>query len=76
MRIVKGQNNTLIGTLSREDSRIWAGSQTPDGRDLDEVRDRNRKQMAAAMARRGSEIGMLFASARHGGCTLDVIEVE
>lgn len=66
----------LLGTLSRSDSSVWAGSRTPDGRDLDEVRRRNREAMRYAMQRRGAEQGTIVASARQGGCTLEVLEPE
>ena len=66
----------IVGTLSREDSRVWAGKELPDARDLYEVRGRNRQKLEAAMRRHGSLEGYIYASERHGGCLLDVIGEE
>jgi len=77
MRVIAGHTKgLLIGTLSREDSAVWAGPKTPDGRDLDEVRKRNRQEMRRKLRARSCAEGHIMASERHGGCMLDIIEID
>ena len=75
MRITHNKkSNSLTCTLSREDSAVWAGSKTLDGRDLDNVRRRNRNAVKDAMDRTGAVFAEVYASKRHGGCGVDVID--
>ena len=76
MRITRNTTGNLVGILSREDSRVWAGRATPDGRVLHEVRARNRDAMGLALLRRKAAIGQIFASTRQGGALLDEVFLD
>lgn len=62
-------------TLSLADSIVWAGRETPDGRDLDEVRTRVRREVQAIADSIGQSIEV-YSCKRHGACKLDVIEAN
>ena len=62
-------------TLTLAESVIWAGPQTPDGRDLDEVRRRVRAEVQAA-ANETQHTYEIYACKRHGGCIVDIVYPE
>lgn len=60
-------------TLSLADSIIIAGSETPDGRDLDDARRRVRAEVQPVADELGKPIEV-YSCRSHGGCIVDVVE--
>jgi len=59
-------------TLTRAESVIWAGPQTPDGRELDEVRRSVRREVQEAANDSGC-VHEIYACQRHGGHIVDIV---
>lgn len=70
--VVAGKHGLSV-TLDVERSRVWAGGETPDGRELDAVRREVRREVSELLERMGKSRAEVYAHAEHGGSTLDVI---